>query len=248
MLQPARRTARRILAYWQILTRRRRVTSEMGEEMRFHVEMETDRLMNAEGLAVEEARRRALVSFGGVEKYKEAGHDVHGLRWLDALLLDSRFSLRMLLKHRGLTMVGAFAMAVAIAVGATTFEVISDVLDSPLPLPGGERIVAIDFIGEDPGSPEQKVIHEFAALRDPLTTIEHFSGFRNAQHNLVAAETAPEPVAVAEITASAFAITNTPPLLGRYLLPSDEAESAPPVVVIGYQAWQVHFARDPNVV
>ena len=248
MVHLVRRTARRISTYWQVLTRRGRLTSNMDEEMRFHVEMETERLMKEHGLPVEEARRRALVSFGGVEKFKEAGHDVYGLRWLDALLLDLRFSLRMLLKHRGLTMVGAFAMAVAIAVGATAFEVISDVLDSPLPLPGGDRIVAIDFIGTDPGSPEQQVIHEFAALRGPLTTIEHFSGYRNAQHNLVAAETAPEPVAVAEITASAFAITNTPPLLGRYLLPSDEAESGPPVVVIGYQAWQLRFAGDRNVV
>jgi predicted permease len=248
MVHLVRRTARRISTYWQLLTRRDRVTSDMDEEMRFHVDMQTERLMKEDGLPAEEARRRALVSFGGVEKYKDAGHDVYGLRWLDALLLDSRFSLRMLRKHRGLTMVAAFAMAVAIAVGATAFEVISDLLDSPLPLPGGDRLVAIDFIGSDPGSPEQKVIHEFAALRGPLTTIEHFSGYRNAQHNLVAAETAPEPVDVAEITASAFAITNTPPLLGRYLLPADEADSAPPVVVIGYQAWQRQFAGDPNII
>ena len=79
-----------------------------------------------------------------------------------------------------------------------------------------------------------------------LTTVEHFSAYRNAQHNLVAAETAPEPVEVAEITASAFAITNTPALLGRYLLPSDEADAASPVVVIGYQAWQLRFARRPQ--
>src|SRR5918993_95907 len=233
MLQPARRTARRILAYWQILTRRRRVTSEMGEEMRFHVEMETDRLMNAEGLPCDEARRRALVAVGGVEKYKEAGHDVHGLRWLDALLLDSRFSLRMLLKHRGLTLAGAFAMAVAIAVGVTAFEVIADVLDAPLPLPGADHIVALEFVGEEAGTSEEQVIHEFAALRGSMTSVEHFSGYLNSQHKLVA-----------EITPSAFAITNTPALLGRYLLPSDETDAAPPVLVIGHEAWQVNFASD----
>ncbi len=248
MLHLVRRTARRILTYWQLLTRRDRVTSDMDEEMRFHVEMQTERLMKEHGLPVEEARRRALVSFGGVEKYKEAGHDVHGLRWLDALLLDSRFSLRMLLKHRGLTMVGAFAMAVAIAVGATAFEAISDILDSALPFPGGDRVVELQFIGSDAGTPEEQVLHEFAALRGRLTTVEHFSGYFNAQHNLVAAETAPEPVEVAEITASAFAITNTPALLGRYLLLSDEADTASPVVVIGYQAWQTRFGADPNVV
>ena len=247
MVHLVRRTARRILTYWQILTRRDRVISDMDEEMRFHVEMQTERLMKEHGLPIEEARRRALVSFGGVEKYKEAGHDVHGLRWLDALVLDSRFGLRMLLKHRGLTLAGAFAMAVAIAVGATTFEVISDLLDSPLPLPGGDRIVALEFIGEEAGTSEEQVIHEFAALRGSMTTVEQFSGYRNSQHNLVAAETAPEPVLVAEITPSAFAITNTPALLGRYLLPSDETEAASPVLVIGYEAWQVNFASDPNV-
>jgi hypothetical protein len=247
MFQLVRRNARRLSMYWQVLTRRDRVTSDMDEEMRFHVEMQTERLMTEQGLPAEEARRRALVSFGGVEKYKAAGHDVHGLRWVDALLLDARFSLRMLLKHRGLTLAGAFAMAVAIAVGVTAFEVVSDLLDAPLPLPGADRIVALEFIGEEAGTSEEQVIHEFAALRASMTTVEHFGGYRNSQHNLVAAETAPEPVLVAEITPSAFAVTNTPALLGRYLLPSDAAEAAPPVLVIGHEAWQVNFAGDPNV-
>jgi predicted permease len=220
----------------------------MDEEMRFHVEMQTERLVKEHGLPFEEARRRALVSFGGVEKYKEAGRDVHGLRWLDALLLDSRFSLRMLLKHRGLTMVATFAMAVAIAVGTTAFETISAMLDSVLPLPGGDRIVQLQFVDANTANEEEQVIHEFASLRGQLTTVEHISAYRDAQHNLVAAETAPEPVEVAEITASAFAITNTPALLGRYLLPSDEEDAASPVVLISYQAWQLHFARNVNIV
>ena len=243
-----RRTARRILTYWQILTRRARVTSEMDEEMRFHIEAETERLMKEHRLSAEEARRRAFVNFGGVEKFKEAGHDVYGLRWLDALLLDTRFSLRMLLKHRGLTLAGAFAMAVAIAVGATAFEVVDDILDSPLPIPGGDRIVSLEFIGDDAGNSENQVIHEFAALRASMTTVEHFGGFRNSPHNLVGAETAPEPVQVAEITPTAFAITNTPALMGRYLLPSDASDAATPVLVIGHDAWRVNFASDPDVV
>ena len=139
----------------------------------------------------------------------------------------------MLVKHRGLTVVSAFAMAVAIAVGATVFESVSALLDPALPFPGGDRVVSFKFVGSDAGSPERQVIHEFAALRGQLASVEHFGAHRNAEHNLVAADTAPEPVTVAEITASAFAITATPALLGRYLLPTDEPVSAPPVVVIG---------------
>jgi putative ABC transport system permease protein len=169
-------------------------------------------------------------------------------KWVDAILQDARFGVRMLVKHRGLTLVGAFAMAVAIAVGATTFGAVSSLLDPALPFAGGERVVSFKFIGSDTGTPERQVIHEFAALRGHLVTVEHFGAFRNAQHNLVAAETAPEPVFVAEITASAFAIAGTPAWLGRYLLPADESESATPVVVIGHDAWQLRFGGDRDVV
>ena len=169
-------------------------------------------------------------------------------KWLDAILLDSRFGLRMLAKHRGLTMAGAFAMAVAIAVGATLFEVFSEILDPALPFAGGDRVVSLQFVGSNPGNPERQVIHDFAALQGQLRTVEHFGAFRDAEHNLVAADTAPEPVSVAEITASAFALTGTPASQGRYLLPDDESPSATPVVVIGHDAWQIRFSGDPNVV
>src|SRR5688500_15022018 len=121
-------------------------------------------------------------------------------------------------------------------------------LDSALPFAGGERFVQLQFVRAAGGGEEEQLMHEFAALRGQLRTVEHFSAYRTAQHNLVAAETAPEPVEVAEITASAFAITSTAPLLGRYLLPADEADAASPVVVVAYKAWHLHFARDANVV
>ena len=230
MTHLVKRAAARIGTFWRVLTRGDHVASEMHDEMRFHVELETERLMREQGLPPEEGRRRALVSFGGVEKYKEAGRDVRGLRWLDAILVDSRFGIRMLVKHRWLSIVGVFAMAVAIAVGATVFESVSALLDPALPFPGGERVVSLKFVGSDTGNPVRQVIHQFAALRGHLVTVEHFGAYRNAAHNLVAADTPPEPVSVAEITPSAFAIAGTPALLGRYLLPYDEPASAAPVL------------------
>ena len=104
---------------WQALWRSGRLDAEMRDEMRFHVEMEADRLTRELGLAPHEALRQAHVRFGGVEKYKEEGRDVRGRRWLDAIVLDARLGVRMLLKYRGLTLIGGFAMAVAIAIGAT---------------------------------------------------------------------------------------------------------------------------------
>jgi hypothetical protein len=66
----------------------RTAESRMTDEFRFHIEMETDHLVRAKGLAPDEARRHALAAFGGVEKYKEALRDGRGLAWLSGLSLD----------------------------------------------------------------------------------------------------------------------------------------------------------------
>jgi len=167
---------------------------------------------------------------------------------IDSILLDSRFGVRMLMKHRGLTVVGVFATAVAIAVGATLFEVFSELLGPTLPFTDSARIVGVQFPGPNPDRPERRVIHDFAAFQGQLRSIEHFGAYRNAEYNLVAADTPPEPVTVAEISASVFTITGVPASKGRFLLPADEAPSAPPVIVIGHQAWQRRFAGDPAVI
>src|SRR5512142_2147265 len=115
-----------------------------------------------------------------------SGAIMNGLRWLDAIRLDARFGVRMLVKYRGMTIIGAFAMAIAIAVGATTFAAISALLDPALPFPGGARVVALNFVDPGTGLPERQVIHQFAALRGKLVTVEHFGAFHDTEHNLVA--------------------------------------------------------------
>src|SRR5688572_32286138 len=85
---------------WRALLRRGRLDEAMDEEMRFHIDMEDERLVQEQGLDRQEARRRAHVAFGGVEKYKEEGRDTRPLQWLDAMSLDARLGIRMLVKHR----------------------------------------------------------------------------------------------------------------------------------------------------
>src|SRR5262245_51633772 len=108
----------RVRALWRTLWRGRQLDAGMHEEMRFHLDMEAERLAREHGLDAQEARRQAHIAFGGLEKFKEQGRDVRGLQWIDAMSLDMRLGVRMLVKHRGLTLVGGFAMAVAIAIGA----------------------------------------------------------------------------------------------------------------------------------
>lgn len=241
-----RAIGRRLRSMWRALRRSNELDADMQDEMRFHIQMEAERLRQAGGLDSQEARRRAHVSFGGVERYKEEGREARGFGWLDTLSLDARLGVRMLAKHRWLTLVGGLAMAVAIAIGASAFIVIGVMLDPALPLPQGDRIVAVKYKSVSTGRADQHVLHAFAAWRDHLTTVEHLSAFRTVRHNLVVANAAPEPVSVAEITASAFSIARVQPLLGRYLLASDEQPNAAPVVLLGYDAWRTRLGEDPG--
>ena len=85
----------------RLLLDRRGAESRMNQEFRFHIEMETEQLMRAKGLAHDEARRQALVAFGGVEKHTEALRDGRGLAWLGGLSLDFKLSVRTLARYPG---------------------------------------------------------------------------------------------------------------------------------------------------
>ena len=242
-----RKISKRVGWMWQRLWRSSQLEAEMRDEMRLHIELEAERL-RAQGLDPAEARRQAHVRFGGVEKFKEEGRDARGFAWVDSVSLDARLGVRMLAKHKWLTVVGGLAMAVAIALGATAFEVISVLLREDLPFPGGERVVGIKYTGSSSAASDGRVLHAFDAWRGQVTTIEHLGAFRTVQHNLTAPNAPPEPISVAEVTASAFVLVGTPPLHGRYLLPSDEQPQAAPVLLIGHDAWQTRFGGDPGLV
>ncbi len=238
----------RMRALWRSLSQSAQLDAEMDEEMRLHVELQAERLARERNLDLAEARRQAFVAFGGVEKWKAEGRNSRGGRWLDHLTLDTRLGLRMLVKHRSLTLIGVFSMTVAVAIGATLFEVISEALNPALPFPQGERVVSIEYATERASIPEQARIDDFTEWRSGLKSVQQLGAFRTVQRNLATATTYPEPARVAEITASAFAIAQTPPYLGRYLVPDDERDGAARVLVIGYQEWQRRFGGDPSIV
>src|SRR5918995_1415766 len=121
----------------------RAANTRIDDEIRFHIEMETERLVREEKLDKNEARRRALVTFGGVQQHREALLDGRGTAWLSGLSLDLKLGFRMLMKYPGLTIVGGLAMAFGIWFGAVTFHMFGLVTSTKLPLPDGDRIVTI---------------------------------------------------------------------------------------------------------
>jgi predicted permease len=195
------------------------------------------------------ARRRywrhaaALTFRFAVERGREGSRHLMHARtsWMDLKL-----GLRMLVKYPGLTFAGGLAIAIAIGLGAGWYDVSRDFFRPAIPLPEGDRIVEIEMRNPRIVGDEQRLLHDFAIWRQELESVEELGAYRTLERPLSVGGANPEPVRVAEISASAFRLVRVPPILGRPLLESDEAPGAPGVVVLGYDVWQRRFggARD----
>ena len=232
----------------QSLVARRSAESRMDQEFGLHIDLEAERLMRERNLAPDEARRRALAAFGGIEKHKEALRDGRGLAWLGGFALDVKLGFRMLAKYPMLTLVGAAAMAFGIASGVAAFELRTQFSNPSLPLDEGSRIVALRHWHVAQNRPVLPTASDFAAWRDQLDLVDDVSAFSASSRNLITSDGRSEVEAVVTMSASAFRVARVPPLLGRTLVEADETPGATPVVVIGHDVWRRRFSSEPEIV
>ena len=162
--------------------------------------------------------------------------------------LDVKLGVRMLRRFPGLTIAGGLALAITIGVGGGWYDFTRDFWRPTLPFPGGDRIVEIEMRDSAGSQDERRILHDFLTWRRDARSVEELGAFRTQQRHLVLGDARPEPVTVAEISASAFRLTSVPPLMGRPLLESDEQPGAPPVVLLGHSVWQGRFAGRADIV
>lgn len=236
-------------ARMRLLFGRRAAETRMDEEVGFHIEMETAKLMREHGLSRDEAERRARAAFGGVTQHRETLRRGRGLAWIASMTLDVKLAIRMLAKNPGLTVVAVVGMSVAVTIGAVAFSGIGNLVNADLPLNAGDRVVAIQNVNSFANDQDRRThLHDLATWREALTTVAEFGAYRTVDRNLITLDGRSESARVAEMTASGFRIARVPPLMGRYFHDEDEGLGAPPVVVIGYTVWQTRFTARPDII
>ena len=162
--------------------------------------------------------------------------------------LDFKVGFRMLARYPGLTLVGTVAIAVAISLGTLYFEGLNKWQHPRLPTRDAERVVSIRNWDMSAQKTEAKSLHDFALWREQVKTMDHLGASISFVRNLVTADGHVEPARGAEMSANAFGMLGTPPLLGRTLTVQDERVEEPPVVVLSHALWTTRFASDPAVV
>jgi predicted permease len=232
------------------LFRRESVLRDIEEELRVHVEMETETNIKR-GMPPNEARAAALKSFGNPVRNTERGYDIRGGGWLETLWQDLRYGARMLMKNPGFTLVAALTLALGIGANTAIFTLMDAVLLKNLPVKQPEQLIEL-MTGY--GAPGSKVYNSFSwqAFQHWHQHNQSLSGLianSNDRFYCVVEGAAPERVAGQHVTGDFFSVLGVSPIIGRTITPDDDRFGAPnAVAVISDAYWARRFGRDPAAV
>jgi putative ABC transport system permease protein len=218
---------------------RRKENRELEEELRFHLEQETQ-LRRDRGEAPDSARLNARRDFGNVTRAAEVTRQMWGWTAWERAVQDLRFALRMMRKNLAFT--GLALAALALGIGATTaiFSVVNAVLLKPLPFPDPNRLVMI--WENPPNSTHNNVVQtgNFLTWRERNHSFQDIAALFQFGMNVEGQGDAVQ-VPGMRVTAGFFPILEVGPRLGRTIRAEDTVIGAPPVVVLGYGFWQRRF-------
>lgn len=166
---------------------------------------------------------------------------------MEFFLQDLRYSVRMLMKKPGFTVVVVAALALGIGANTAIFSVVNSILLRPLPYRDPSRLVMI-WMDNKRMNVDQDIhsYPNYVDYRDQNQVFESMAAYSGVSLNLVGAAE-PERVIGAAATASLFEVLGVEPQMGRVFTTEEEQIGRDKVVVLGYGLWQRRFGKDPNI-
>jgi putative ABC transport system permease protein len=228
---------------------RPRSDHELAEEFESHLELHIEDNLRA-GMSLTEARRQALLKFGGVEAAKESCRDRRGLPFLETLAQDIRFALRILRKNPGFVTAAVLTLALGIGASTAVFSLVDAVLLKPLPYPNSGQIV-FPWRQSPPGLnlgynelPWGRI--EFLFFSRESKTFQALGAFKSDSFNLTGSGD-PARLNGLRVSAGFFPALGVSPLLGRTFNDDEDQPGHEHSVVLGYQLWRDRFGGDPAI-
>lgn len=217
---------------------------QVAEELRQHVDFETDDLVR-QGVPPAEARRRALMTLGGADRFREEARDTRSVRWLSAARRDIGYTLRSLRAAPGFATVVVVTLALGIGANTTFFSILNTLVLKQLPVHDPDRLVQIE--GGDWTYPIWEQVHarqsQFAGAA--FAWARQWDGFDLGDGGMT------DPAEGAYVSGDMFRILGVTAVRGRVITPEDDSRAGGadgPVAVVSYRFWQERFGGNDSAI
>jgi len=216
----------------------------LDNEIAFHIAKLTEDYV-AQGMSSEEARRRALLEFGGTDQVKQQLREVHISPAVETLLFHAKSAMRFLCKSPLFSSVVILTLALGIGANSAVFSAIDAVVLRPLPYPNGDQLVAIyqqDSKGRDANRFVAPVRLE--NWNQMNSTFQAISGYYLDDLSETSGSL-PQKITECLVAPRFLEVMRVSPALGREFAPNEEHWGGPSSVIISYRYWQQRFGGDP---
>jgi putative ABC transport system permease protein len=226
--------------------RGRALEQRLDEEMRFHLDQQTEKHRRA-GMSPEEARRQALLAFGGVDQIREHARDEVRPALFQDSLRDIRFGIRALGRAPGFTAAALATLALGIGATSAIFSVVRTVMLEPLPYVEPQRIVSVWETNR--GGTVRNVIAaaNFAAWRERTRTLQH-PGMVGPATVVMGVNGQPDQISGLVISAEVFRTLGVQPALGRAFTAEEDIGRGDPVIVLSHEFWQRRLGGRQDII
>jgi putative ABC transport system permease protein len=221
--------------------------ADFAAEVESHIAMQIDDNVRG-GMAPGEARRTALVKFGGIEPAKEAQRDARGWPFVEMLWRDVSFALRSFRRRPAFAFVAVLSLALGIGSAAAVFSVVDRVLFRSLPYEHADRLVSVGIVEPMIFPQDWLFSRTYQDWRDsgqgPFEAVTSWVGINDCD---LAGDT-PVRLDCARVESTFLPVIGVKPLLGRNFNADEDKDGAPAVALISFGMWQSRFGGDGSVV
>ncbi|MHB8502768.1 MAG: ADOP family duplicated permease [Candidatus Acidiferrales bacterium] len=227
------------------LFHRNQVEQDLREELQFHLDQKTQEYVTS-GLTLDEARRKARREFGGLEQSKENCRDARRVSYIQDLLQDLGFGVRILRKSPAFALVAILTLALGIGANTAIFSVIHGVLLRPLPFPKQDQLILLWEKDRDGthSNTSWATFMDWNRLNHSFTQMAAVSFW---SPTIVGAHDA-ETLIGFRVSSALFDLLGVKFERGRNFFPTEDVRGNNFVVILSYGFWQQRFGGDPAIV
>lgn len=236
---------RMLLSRVRSLGRGDAIDRDLHEQMAAHIEEAIEDHVRR-GLPPEEARRQALLEFGGIIRAEEACRDARG-RWFQDLSKDLDYALRSFRRNRAFTAIAIVSLAMGIGANTVVFSLVNAVILRPRAVSDPHHLVEL-FVGDRNQPYETTSYPSYEEFRDRNHVFTGLAAYGISQFKLTVADDV-EQVWGEVVSGNYFEVLGVPPFIGRVFGVADDASrGGSPVAVIGHALWRRRYQADPDVI